>query len=239
MAAPASLPGAVYPAPPPLRTRAAGCSGVLYRDPIQRRCCEEVRFPALLAALHLRRNGQLDRSWSHRRSEGAHEDVQLGPRRQCLGPQAIFRNDKFYLYCPLLKDGRMTIGVAVSDSPTGPFTDPIRKPLISNQNSKDDIDPSVFVDDDGQAYLYWGHQRLFYVKLNADRWGARARRGRLGRLEGWWRGTWRQWRWGWHHRRRPLEGRRWQRELEWKERRIDGRGCRLLLLGRALVRNVL
>jgi arabinoxylan arabinofuranohydrolase len=35
-------------------------------------------------------------------------------------------------------------------------------------NSWDDIDPTVFIDDDGQAYLYWGNPRLWYVKLNQD-----------------------------------------------------------------------
>jgi hypothetical protein len=32
----------------------------------------------------------------------------------------------------------------------------------------DNIDPTVFIDDDGQAYLYWGNSKLFYVKLNKD-----------------------------------------------------------------------
>jgi arabinoxylan arabinofuranohydrolase len=83
-------------------------------------------------------------------------------------PQAIFREGKFYLYCPLVRNGHMDIGVAVSDKPTGPFTDAIGEPLIHNPNSIDDIDPSVFIDDDGQAYLYWGHKRIFYVTLNSD-----------------------------------------------------------------------
>jgi arabinoxylan arabinofuranohydrolase len=80
-------------------------------------------------------------------------------------PQCIFRDGKFYLYCPLVRNGHMDIGVAVSDSPTGPFNDVIGRPLIHNPDSRDDIDPSVFIDDDGQAYLYWGHQRIFYVTL--------------------------------------------------------------------------
>jgi len=82
-------------------------------------------------------------------------------------PQCIFRNGKFYLYCPVAqKNGVMAIGVAVSDSPTGPFTDAIGKPLIGR--SGEDIDPTVFIDDDGQAYLYWGNPNLNYVKLNQD-----------------------------------------------------------------------
>ena len=82
-------------------------------------------------------------------------------------PQCIFRNGKFYLYCPVAqKTGPMAIGVAVSDSPYGPFTDPLGKPLIAN--SGEDIDPTVFVDDDIQAYLYWGNPNCYYVKLNED-----------------------------------------------------------------------
>src|SRR5450631_1997339 len=84
-------------------------------------------------------------------------------------PQVIFRNDKFYMYAPFPKGGRMVIGVAVADKPTGPFVDAIGAPLITNPNSTNDIDPTVFIDDDGQAYLYWGHQQpTFYVKLNQD-----------------------------------------------------------------------
>ncbi|MFL5994919.1 MAG: family 43 glycosylhydrolase [Streptomyces sp.] len=58
----------------------------------------------------------------------------------------------------------MAIGVAVSDSPTGPFRDALGHPLVENS----EIDPTVFIDDDGQAYLYWGNPNLWYVKLNAD-----------------------------------------------------------------------
>ena len=60
--------------------------------------------------------------------------------------------------------GRMAIGVAVSDSPTGPFRDALGRPLVENG----EIDPTVFIDDDGQAYLYWGNPNLWYVRLNAD-----------------------------------------------------------------------
>jgi len=79
-------------------------------------------------------------------------------------PQCIRRNNKFYMYCPV--PNGLGIGVLVSDSPYGPFKDPIGKPLI--KNSLDDIDPTVFIDDDGQAYLYWGNPNLYYVKLNED-----------------------------------------------------------------------
>jgi arabinoxylan arabinofuranohydrolase len=85
-------------------------------------------------------------------------------------PQAVYRDGKFYLYIPAPKGGRMVIGVAVSDKPTGPFVDAIGAPLVDDPDSGgNDIDPTVWIADDGQAYLYFGHQPpLFYVKLNQD-----------------------------------------------------------------------
>lgn len=63
----------------------------------------------------------------------------------------VQRNSRFYWYIPMRRRGRrMAIGVGVSDSPIGPFRDAIGRPLVEN----DEIDPHVFIDDDGQAYLY-------------------------------------------------------------------------------------
>ena len=76
-------------------------------------------------------------------------------------PHCIARGGKFYMYVPVSD----AIGVAVSDSPTGPFKDAIGKPLLSNYQY---IDPTVFIDTDGQAYLYFGNPKLWYVKLNSD-----------------------------------------------------------------------
>lgn len=82
-------------------------------------------------------------------------------------PQCIARDGKFYMYVPITdRQGKNGIGVAVADSPYGPFIDPLGKPLISNSNA--DIDPTVFMDDDGQAYLFWGNPVCYYVKLNED-----------------------------------------------------------------------
>jgi arabinoxylan arabinofuranohydrolase len=76
-------------------------------------------------------------------------------------PHCIARGGKFYMYVPVSD----AIGVAVADSPTGPFKDAIGKPLLSNYQY---IDPTVFIDSDGQAYLYFGNPKLWYVKLNSD-----------------------------------------------------------------------
>ena len=81
--------------------------------------------------------------------------------------QCIERNGKFYMYVPVTaNNNRPAIGVAVADSPYGPFIDPLGKPLA--QTGDGDIDPSVFIDDDGQAYLHWGNPNCYYVKLNED-----------------------------------------------------------------------
>ena len=87
-------------------------------------------------------------------------------RSDAWAGQAIERGGKFYWYVPVINDatGGSAIGVAVSDSPTGPFRDALGHPLIVSS----EIDPSVFIDTDGQAYLYWGNPNLWYVKLNAD-----------------------------------------------------------------------
>jgi hypothetical protein len=77
----------------------------------------------------------------------------------------IARNSKFYWYVPVRRrGGGMAIGVGVSDSPTGPFRDALGRPLVENG----EIDPHAFIDDNGEAYLYWGNPNLWYVRLNAD-----------------------------------------------------------------------
>lgn len=89
-------------------------------------------------------------------------------RDRAWAAQCIERNGKFYWYiCAQSTQNDMAIGVAVADSPTGPFKDAIGKPLIMN-GSWSNIDPTVYIDDDGQAYLYWGNGSLYYVKLNED-----------------------------------------------------------------------
>ncbi len=86
------------------------------------------------------------------------------------------RNGKFY-YCAPVEHATIkgkAIGVAVSDSPTGPFVDARGSALITNDMTTDvkigwdDIDPAAFIDDDGQAYLFWGNTKCHYVKLKAN-----------------------------------------------------------------------
>lgn len=81
--------------------------------------------------------------------------------------QAIERDGKFYLYVPVEQNqGGMAIGVAVADNPVGPFKDPLGKPLVAH--GWGDIDPTVFIDDNGQAYLAWGNPTYKWARLNKD-----------------------------------------------------------------------
>lgn len=90
--------------------------------------------------------------------------------------QCIERNGKYYWYMSSLNKyfPGVAVGVAVADSPYGPFEDALGKALVTNDMTKyanhswDDLDPTVFIDDDGQAYLYWGNNALYWAKLKED-----------------------------------------------------------------------
>lgn len=108
------------------------------------------------------------KNWTHHGTVLSGSDFSWAEKDTAWATQCIERNGKFYMYCPLsnASGGGRAIGVAVSDSPTGPFIDAIGKPLVGP--NWDYIDPTVFIDDDGQAYLYFGNPQLYYVKLNDD-----------------------------------------------------------------------
>ena len=79
--------------------------------------------------------------------------------------QVIERDGKFFYFVPVTKSsGGYAIGIGISDKITGPYKDALGKHLLANGG----IDPTVWIDDDGQAYMYWGHSGAYYVKLNKD-----------------------------------------------------------------------
>ena len=85
--------------------------------------------------------------------------------RQMWAPDAAVKNGKYYLYFPAKAyDGIFRIGVAVSDTPTGPFIP--EKEAIKGSFS---IDPAVFEDEDGSHYMYFG-----------GLWGGQLQRWRTG-----------------------------------------------------------
>ncbi|HEU5077378.1 MAG TPA: glycoside hydrolase family 43 protein [Polyangiaceae bacterium] len=81
-------------------------------------------------------------------------------------PQGIVRNGEYYLYVPINNNTGARIGVGVSDNVAGPFMDPLGRELAASGSGN--IDPTVFIDDDDQAYMYWGNGTLRYVRLNQD-----------------------------------------------------------------------
>lgn len=95
----------------------------------------------------------------HAEDKEAFEKAEDGPKPALLfAPDCLPRNGKYYLYFCMPDDSE---GVAVSESPKGPFKNPIQLPCGG-------IDPAIFIDDDGQAYLYWGQLFSHGVKLNED-----------------------------------------------------------------------
>ena len=101
--------------------------------------------------------------------------------KQLWAPDAAAKNGKYYLYFPARdKEGIFRIGVAEGDSPEGPFT-PDPEPIRGSYS----IDPACFVDDDGEAYLYfgglWGGQMQCYQdgndKFDASWQGPKERSG--------------------------------------------------------------
>ncbi len=82
--------------------------------------------------------------------------------------QVIRRNGKYYYYVTVESSrGGRAVNVAVADRPEGPFKDALNGKHLAGPNW-DYIDPTVWIDDDGQAYLYWGNPKLYYAKLNED-----------------------------------------------------------------------
>lgn len=84
-------------------------------------------------------------------------------------PDCIYRNGKYYFYFPsAAKDtatyGRgFTIGVAIADKPEGPYI-PQSTPIAGVRG----IDPNIFIDRDGQAYLYWSAGNIYGAKLKEN-----------------------------------------------------------------------
>jgi beta-xylosidase len=90
--------------------------------------------------------------------------------------QVVERSGKFYFYATVQHghpENCKAIGVAVSDSPTGPFKDARGSALIVDKttpspNGWDDIDPTVLIDDDGTAWLSWGNPNCYLAKLKPN-----------------------------------------------------------------------
>lgn len=81
--------------------------------------------------------------------------------------QAVERDGKWYWYVCLTEAATNAdaLAVAVADHPQGPYKDAIGGPLATGWSF---IDPTVFIDNDGSAYLFWGNKGCWYGKLGKD-----------------------------------------------------------------------
>jgi beta-xylosidase len=95
-------------------------------------------------------------------------DVPWSTNRAAWAPSVAEKNGKYYMYFSA-GDGA-GLGVAVSESPSGPFRDALGHPLVKEYvHGAQPIDAHGFVDDDGEAYLYWGGWRKAVVsRLGQD-----------------------------------------------------------------------
>jgi len=108
------------------------------------------------------------------------QDVTWADRSSAWAGQVAKHDGKYYFYfCSWDKTdgGKQSIGVAVADSPTGPFVDIgsalVKGSFTTNQTSDwNDIDPTVWIETDESGeehrYLSWGNGKLFVCELNAD-----------------------------------------------------------------------
>ncbi len=93
---------------------------------------------------------------------------------QAWAAHMVKKDGKYWFYTTVRHDEThpgYAVGVAVSDSPTGPFRDARGEALITNDmttqtsNDWDDIDPALFIEDNGDTYLFFGNLIPKYVKL--------------------------------------------------------------------------
>ncbi len=116
-------------------------------------------------------------NWTHHGPVFSTSSLGWAAKHNANAAQVAYRNGKFYYYISpwsALHDGGDCIAVGTADTPYGPFKDALGKPLISpgqttySKHLWEDIDPTILIDDDGQAYMYWGNNSLYCVKLNRD-----------------------------------------------------------------------
>ena len=98
-------------------------------------------------------------------------------QKDAWASQTVHKNGRFWFYAAVEHDAThpgKAIAVAVSDSPTGPFRDAKGSALITNAmtpkgtHSWEDIDPTVFTDDDGTSWIAWGNRQAYIARLKPN-----------------------------------------------------------------------
>ena len=105
-------------------------------------------------------------NWTSHGAVASLDDIKWSSKTNgAWAEQVIERDGKWFMYVPIHGNG---ISVLVADNPYGPFKEPLNKALVWQREHWNDIDPTVWIDDDGQAYMYWGNPDLYMIKLNKD-----------------------------------------------------------------------
>nr|WP_319509484.1 family 43 glycosylhydrolase [uncultured Draconibacterium sp.] len=95
------------------------------------------------------------------------EETYIGkPFNQCWATDIVKRNGKFYWY---FSEGNQQTGVVVADSPSGPWKDPLGKPLLSSEMTPThEYDMGIVQDETGEYYIVFGVWDYYIAKLNED-----------------------------------------------------------------------
>lgn len=104
------------------------------------------------------------------------EEFAFARRDVAWAAHMIEKDGKFYFYTTLRRNNNNEhcIGVAVADNPLGPFKDARGTPLITDDMTPNssranaDIDPTVFIDDDGTPWMMWGNGDFYLVRLKPN-----------------------------------------------------------------------
>lgn len=110
--------------------------------------------------------------WKHVRTIKPTE-TWMGESIRCWATETVTKHGKYYFY---FSNGNESTGVLVADKPEGPYKDVLGKPMLPKDlTPTKEYDPGVLVDDDGQAYISFGHHRsndddFYYMiaRLNDD-----------------------------------------------------------------------
>jgi beta-xylosidase len=114
-------------------------------------------------------------NWTEHGSHFAARDFKWA-KGDAYASKIVYRDNRFYFYAAVSHStlwGK-AIGVAGSDNPTKGFKDAKGAALITHEmlpptdNEKANLDPSVLIDDDGEAYIFWGSRTCYFAKLNPN-----------------------------------------------------------------------
>ena len=111
-------------------------------------------------------------NWTEHSTPLSIQDFEWAKHRgKAYASHVVHKNGKYYWY---ISSNALGIGVACSDRPEGPYKDAIGKPLLTNNDCFASshywacIDPAVFIDDDDQAWIFWGNTECYYAKLKPN-----------------------------------------------------------------------